>query len=63
MGLLQGGLGSGILGLHMSFLPNLVDMGSLLGTILGTILSHKMALMSTVKGPLVRLILTVTHMT
>ena len=51
---------------HMSysqyFLPNFMDMGSLLGTILGTILNYKRTLMSTVKGPLVRLILTVAHM-
>ena len=43
-------------------LPNLMDMGSLLGTILGTILNYKRTLMSTVKGPLIRLILTVAHM-
>ena len=44
------------------FLPNLMDMGSLLGTLLGTILNYKRTLMSTVKGPLIRLILTVAHM-
>ena len=44
------------------FLPNLMDMGSLLGTILGTILNYKRTLMSTVKGPLKRLILIVAHM-
>ena len=43
------------------FLPNLMDMGSLLRTILGTILNYKRILMSTVKGPLMRLILTVAH--
>ena len=43
------------------FLPNLMDMGSLLGTILGTILNYKRILMSTAKGPLIRLILTVAH--
>ena len=44
------------------FLPNLMDMGSLLGTILGTILNYKRTLTSTVKGgPLIRLILTVAH--
>ena len=37
------------------FLPNLMDMGSSLGTIL----NYKRTLMSTVKGPLIRLILTV----
>ena len=44
------------------FVPNLMDMGSLLGTLLGTILNYKRTLMSTVKGPLIRLILTVAHM-
>ena len=43
------------------FLPNLMDMGSLLGTILGTILNYKRTLMSTVKEPLIRLILTAAH--
>ena len=38
-----------------------MDMGSLLGTILGTILNYKRTLMSTVKGPFIRLILTVAH--
>ena len=44
------------------FLPNLMDMGSLLGTILGTMLNYKRTFMSTVKGLLIRLILTVAHM-
>ena len=44
------------------FLPNLMDMGSLLGAILGTILDYKRTLMSTFKGPLIRLILTIAHM-
>ena len=44
------------------FLHNLMDMGSLLGTMLGTILNYKKAFMSIVKGPLIRLILTVAHM-
>ena len=39
------------------FLPNLMDMGSLLGIILGTILNCKRTTMSTAKGPL----LTVAH--
>ena len=43
------------------FLPNLMDMGSLVGTILGTILDYKRTLMSTFKGPVIRLILTVAH--
>ena len=51
---------------HMSyseyFLPHLMDMGSLLGTLLGTILNYKRTLMSTVKRPLIRQILTVAHM-
>ena len=51
---------------HMSysqyFLPNLMDMGSLLGTMLGTILNYKRTLMFTVRGPLLRLIVTVAHM-
>ena len=38
-----------------------MDMGSLLGTRLGTILNYKRTLMSTVKGPLIRLKLTVAH--
>ena len=38
-----------------------MDMGSLLGTIFGTILNYKRTLMSTVKGPLIRLIWTVAH--
>ena len=46
---------------HQYFLPNVMDMGSLLGTIFGTILNYKRILMSTVKGPLIRLILTVAH--
>ena len=51
---------------HMSysqcFLHNLRDMGPLVGTILGTIPIYKRDPMSTVKGPLIRLILTVAHM-
>ena len=43
------------------FLPNLMGTGSLLGKIFGTILNYKRTLMSTVKGPLIRLILTVAH--
>ena len=33
------------------FLPNLMDMGSLLGIILGAILNHKRVPMSTLNGP------------
>ena len=44
------------------FLPNLMDMGSLLGTILGAILNYKRGPMSTLNGPLVKQILTVAHM-
>ena len=43
------------------FLANLMDMGSLLGTILGAILNDKRGLMSTLNGPLVKQILTVAH--
>ena len=39
------------------FLQNLMEIGSLLGTMLGSVVSP----MSTVKGPLIRLILTVAH--
>ena len=44
------------------FLHNLLDMGSLLETILGTMLNYKRGPMSTVKGPFIGLILTVAHM-
>ena len=40
------------------FLPNLMDMGSILGTILGTILNYKKVPMSTLNGPFVKQILT-----
>ena len=44
-------------------LHHLMDMGSLLGTILGSILNYQRGPpMSTAKGPLIRLILTVAHM-
>ena len=43
------------------FLPNLMDMGSLLGTILRAILNYKRVSMSTLNGPLVKQILTVAH--
>ena len=43
------------------FLPNLMDMGSLLGTILGAILNYKRVPMSTLNGPLVKEILAVAH--
>ena len=42
-------------------LPNLMDMGSLLGTILGAIQNYKRVSMSTLNGPLVKQILTVAH--
>ena len=38
-----------------------MDMGSLLGTILWSILNCKRTVMSTVKHPLIKLILTVAH--
>ena len=44
------------------FLPNLMDMGSLLQTILGAILNYKRVPMSTLNGPLLKQILTVAHM-
>ena len=45
------------------FLHGLMNMGPLLGTILGTILNYKREpLMSTVEGPLIMLIWTVAHM-
>ena len=43
------------------FLPNLMDMGSLLGTICGAILNYKRVPLSTLNGPLVKQILTVAH--
>ena len=43
------------------FLPNLMDMGSLLGTILGAILNYKRVHMSTLNDPLAIQILTVAH--
>ena len=43
------------------FLPNLIDMGSLLGTMLGAILNHKGVPMSIFHGPLIKQILTVGH--
>ena len=42
-------------------LLNLMDMGSLLGTMLGTILNYQRAPMSTLNGPLVWIILTVAY--
>ena len=39
-----------------------MDMGSLLGTMLRTILHYKRGPVSTVKGPLIRLTFTVAHM-
>ena len=38
-----------------------MDMGSLLGTILGAILNYKSVPMSTLDGPLVKQILTIAH--
>ena len=38
-----------------------MDMGSLLGTILGAILNYKSVAMSTLDGPLVKQILTIAH--
>ena len=49
--------------LHPQYvLPNLMDMGSILGTILRAILNYKRVPMSTLNGPLVKQILTVAHM-
>ena len=44
-----------------NFLPNLMDMGSILGTILRATLNYKRVPMSTINGPLVKQILTVAH--
>ena len=41
--------------------PHLMDMDSILGTILGTILNYEEVPMSTLNGPLVKQILTVAH--
>ena len=43
------------------FLPNFMDMGVFLGTILGAILNYKTVPMSTLNGTLVTQILTVAH--
>ncbi len=44
-----------------NLLPNLLNMGSLVRTILGTILKHKLDPMSTLNGSLVGQILSVAH--
>ena len=43
------------------FLQNLLDNGSSLGTILGTVLNHKRDHICTLQGALIRLMLTVDH--
>ena len=44
------------------FLPNLMDMSSILGTILRAMLNYKRVPMSTLTGPLVKQIFSVAHM-
>ena len=50
------------LGFREYSLRNLMDMGSLLGTLFWTVLNYNRDPMSTTKGPLMRQILTVADM-